>query len=52
MFCKKNLNLFSQGKLRLCDIVTGDESWFWHKKIGKKSSNASWVKKGEKAKIY
>lgn len=51
MFCKKNLDLFSQGKLRLCDMVTGDESWFWHKKIGKKSSNASWVKKGEKARV-
>ena len=32
---------------RLCDVVTGDESWFYHKQIGRKSSNAAWVAKGD-----
>ena len=28
-------------------MVTGDESWFYHKQIGRKSSNAAWVTKGD-----
>ena len=28
-------------------MVTGDESWFYHKQIGRKSSNAAWVAKGD-----
>ncbi|CAF3882423.1 unnamed protein product [Rotaria sordida] len=38
--CKENLSKFQQGSWRLCDIITGDESWFYHKQIGRKSSNA------------
>ncbi|CAF5124689.1 unnamed protein product, partial [Rotaria sp. Silwood1] len=30
---------------RLCDVVTGDESWFYHTQIGRKSSNTAWVAK-------
>ncbi|CAF4211367.1 unnamed protein product, partial [Rotaria sordida] len=40
--CKENLAKFQQGTWRLCDIITGDESWFYHKQIGRKSSNAAW----------
>ena len=41
--CQENLLKFKQGVWRLCDVVTGDESWFYHKQIGRKSSNAAWV---------
>ena len=34
-------------KWRLCDIITGDESWFYLRQIGHNSSNASWVKEDE-----
>lgn len=27
-------------------MVTGDDSWFFHKQIGRKSSNATWVARG------
>ena len=46
--CRKNLRLFSKKTWRLCDVVTGDESWFYHRKIGKKQSNKSWVAKSQK----
>ncbi|CAF1455264.1 unnamed protein product [Rotaria sp. Silwood1] len=45
--CKENLSKFQQGTWRLCDIITGDESWFYHKQIGRKSSNAAWVRRGD-----
>ena len=47
-FCQKNLKLIDEQKLRLCDIITGDESWIYHRKVGKKFSNSSWVAEGEK----
>ena len=28
-------------------MVTGDESWFYHRQSGRKSSNAAWVAKGD-----
>ena len=34
---------------RLCDVVTGDESWFYWRQVGKKQSNKSWVAECEKA---
>ena len=45
--CRENLAKFSEGKWRLCDVITGDESWFYLRQIGHKSSNASWVPEGE-----
>jgi histone-lysine N-methyltransferase SETMAR len=45
--CKENLAKFKENKWRLCDVITGDESWFYHRKIGKKNSNSSWIKEGE-----
>ncbi len=44
--CQENLAKFQQGTWRLCDVVTGDESWFYHKQIGRKSSNAAWTPVG------
>ncbi|CAF4212789.1 unnamed protein product, partial [Rotaria magnacalcarata] len=40
--CEENLAKFQQASWRLCDIITGDESWFYHKQIGRKSSHAAW----------
>jgi len=44
--CKDNLEKFNQGTWRLCDVITGDESWFYHKQIGRKISNAAWTAVG------
>jgi histone-lysine N-methyltransferase SETMAR len=44
--CQENLSKFRQDVWRLSDVVTGDESWFYHKQIGRKSSNAAWVARG------
>ena len=45
--CQRNLDLVNSGKLRLCDIITGDESWIYHRKIEKRAMNSSWVAEGE-----
>ncbi len=45
--CIENLNKFKENKWRLCDVVTGDESWFYLRQIGYKSANSSWVGEGE-----
>ena len=45
--CRENLRKFKDGTWRLCNAVTGDESWFFHKQTGRKSSNAAWVAKGD-----
>ena len=45
--CQENLAKIKEGKLRLCDIVTGDESWFYLRKIGTKQSNKSWIGESE-----
>ncbi len=45
--CRENLAKFEECKWRLCDVITGDESWFYLRQIGHKSSNASWVAEGE-----
>jgi len=38
---------FRDGSWRLCDIITGDETWIYHRQIHRKSTNASWVGEGE-----
>ena len=45
--CQENLAKFKEDKWRLYDVVTGDESWFYHRQIGRKQSNASWVAEDE-----
>mgnify|MGYP006940065011 FL=1 len=44
--CKENLEKFNRETWRLCDVITGDESWFYHKQIGRKISNAAWTPVG------
>ena len=39
--------MFEENKWRLYGVVTGDESWFYHRQIGRKQSNASWEAEGE-----
>jgi len=41
------LTKFRDGSWRLCDIITGDETWIYHRQIGHTSTNASWVSEGE-----
>ena len=45
--CLENLTMFSSGKWRLSDVVTGDESWIYWRHIGRKKSNSTWIAKGE-----
>ena len=49
--CKQNLTNFESNKWRLYDLITGDESWYYHRKTSSKQSNASWVSEGEKARV-
>ncbi len=45
--CRENLEKFRSGSWRLCDIITGDETWIYQRQIGHKSTNKSWVGEGE-----
>ena len=45
--CHHHLAKLKSGEWRICDIITGDESWFYHRQIGKKQSNKSWVADGQ-----
>lgn len=46
--CIENLQKFESGSWRLCDIVTGDETWIYHRKIKSKQQSKAWVAKGER----
>ncbi|CAF3911203.1 unnamed protein product [Rotaria sordida] len=39
--CKDNLSRFEEGRWHLCDVVTGNESWFFHQQTGRKASNTA-----------
>jgi [histone H3]-lysine36 N-dimethyltransferase SETMAR len=45
--CKENLAKLEDEQWRACDILTGDESWFYLKQIARKQSNKSWVGEGQ-----
>ena len=45
--CQENLAMFEENKWYLYDVDTGDKSWFYHRQIGRKQSNAYWVAEGE-----
>jgi histone-lysine N-methyltransferase SETMAR len=47
--CRENLAKFNEGKWRLCDVITGDESWIYLRQIGSKAINSSWVAEGNSA---
>ena len=44
---QENLAKFEEDKWRLCDVLTGDEVSIYFKQNGRKTSNKSWVAKGE-----
>ncbi|CAF5028786.1 unnamed protein product, partial [Rotaria sp. Silwood1] len=44
--CQENLAKLVSGQWRLCDIITGDESWIYHRGIGSKQSNMAWCSEG------
>lgn len=46
-FAKAMLEEFQSGRLRLDAIITGDECWFYHRKIRKAQSNSSWRRSDE-----
>lgn len=46
-FAKACLEKFESGQWRLDQIITGDESWFYHRHIDKKQSNAAWTAEGQ-----
>lgn len=48
--CKENLKLFQSNSWRLCDIITGDETWIYFRQIGRKAANSSWVNQEESPK--
>lgn len=48
--CRENLAKFRDGSWRLCDIVTGDETWIYHRQIGRKATNKAWISEGESRK--
>ena len=48
--CQENLDKLQTGKMRLCDILTGDECWIYLRPIGKKQSCKAWIKTGESPK--
>jgi len=45
--CKENLRKFENGTWRLCDIVTGDETWIYHRRIKSKEESKAWVAMGQ-----
>jgi len=45
--CKENLKRFREGSGRLCDIITGDETWIYLRQVRRKQTNASWIELGE-----
>ncbi|CAF3821598.1 unnamed protein product [Rotaria sp. Silwood1] len=49
--CHPNLEKFGNETWRLCDIITGDETWIYHRKIDRKSSNSTWVGENEPPRI-
>ncbi|CAF3211688.1 unnamed protein product [Rotaria socialis] len=45
--CRENLAKFKNGSWQLCDIITDDETWIYHRQIHRKSKSASWVGEGK-----
>ncbi|CAF4213127.1 unnamed protein product, partial [Rotaria sordida] len=45
--CIENLQKLESGTWRLCDIVTGDETWIYHRKIKSKEQTKAWLTKDE-----
>ena len=41
------MTTFRGDSWRLCDVITGDGTWIYHRQIGHKSTNTSCVGEGE-----
>lgn len=41
--CLENLHKFENGAWRFCHIATGDERWFYHRKIRSKQESKTWI---------
>ena len=48
--CRENLDNFLNNSWRLCNIITGDETWIYFRQIGRKASNSQWIGEGQKPK--
>jgi histone-lysine N-methyltransferase SETMAR len=46
-FAKACLEKLESNQWRLDQIITGDESWFYHRQIKKSQRNAAWTKEGQ-----
>ena len=44
--CQENLAKLESGQWRLCDIITGDETWIYHRSIASKQNNMTWCSEG------
>jgi hypothetical protein len=44
------LAIYRDGPGRLCDILTGDETWFYLRQIKNKSLNRTWINELEEPK--
>lgn len=44
--CTENLRKLEEGTWRLSDIVTGDETWIYHRRIKSKEESKAWVPMG------
>jgi [histone H3]-lysine36 N-dimethyltransferase SETMAR len=45
--CQENLTKFRNNSWKLCNIITGDETWIYYRQVGKKASNAYWIGEGQ-----
>jgi hypothetical protein len=43
----ENLQKIESGAWKLCDIVVGDKSWFYHRRIKSKQELKVWLAKGK-----
>ena len=46
--CQENLAKIKKNKWHLSDVVTDDESWFYHMQIGRQQSDRSCLEEDEK----
>ena len=44
--CTENLRKLEDGTWRLSDIVTGDETWIYHRRIKSKEESKAWISMG------
>jgi [histone H3]-lysine36 N-dimethyltransferase SETMAR len=45
--CRNFLDKIRNKSWRLCDIFTGDETWIYHRQLGRKASNSCWLREDQ-----